>query len=925
MIRSLFPRVEPDERTKLLFAVTAFMCVGSLGLIARTTGSTMFLTVFPAERLSLMYVASALAVVAVSFGFGRLVSELPLSRLIPAVAIVLAILTLLTRIAALAPWHGVSAFVYVFSDVVAKLPVLMFWVLATTMFNPRQAKRLFVIIGAGATLACVVAGLLIRPLVEWFGTANLLVAIALLLVVFAALSWRWSSSQETLISKRDRRPASTAPGLASSADLIRLPQVRTLTAIVVLAGGSLLLTDYLFKAAASARYTGAELASFFGVFYSASSLAALFVQVFVVHSILRRGGVLVAALVLPVSLLLAMVGVALTGSFGWIVAAKFVDPVFDFTVNATALQLLYLGIRQRSRSRGRALIDGIMKPLANVLGGLFLLGVAATMAPKTMAVIIAVGTILWITAAWAGCRAYVSGLLDSIGAHQFDPRQEAFTIDDRLFETHIRDALRNSPDEEVLYLLEIVRSMDQKDLRMEYRQLLSRESREIKVAALNYLSEYGTLEDLDPVRAELHSDSPLVKTAAIHTLASLVGPDVTVEIERFLKDDDPEVRAAATMELINNGDLEGLLASCVSLREMLRSGSESARAAAARALAGVHHQGLSKVLVELMSDSDITVRRAALAACRERPDSSLIPAILPLLYDPDLGFDAADALEVFGADVVPHLESFPADALASPGDELHLVPGVLAQTRHPSAARLLESALESSNVRLRSKIIDAYCQLVAILPISSRPASTLKGTALLEIEQSEERASTIRKLQSYEDARLLSSILEEERLDLLSNAFTLIGSLHPRVDTRSLLWGLRFGNADRKAAALEVLDNILEPDLKKSLLAVFEPVAGGSDAGGSQEAIERLLTDGQSEWVVASAAYASGRHQVDSTLDMIRQLLKSPSPYVREAALDAFSRLAPREEVVSVASMMTTDRSENVAVLANRTLIEVPG
>jgi AAA family ATP:ADP antiporter len=917
-IRALFPRIEPDERMKLIYAVAAFMCVAAVGVIARTAGSTLFLSQFSADKLAPMYVASALILMGVSFGFGWLVSQVPLVRLIPAVAVLLVVVTLVLRAAAATSWVGSSVAVYLFSDIVAKLPALMFWSFAAMMFDPRQAKRLFVLVGTGGTLACVVSGALIKPLVGVFGTVNLLLPVALLLVVYGTVIRRWVLTQETVEAVTKPRGNRPSPGMRYYGELIRMPQVRTLTTVVVVSTVSLVLTDFLFKSSARAHYVAADLAVFFGQFYSLSSLTALLVQLFLVHTIMRRGGVLVVALIFPASILIMSTGVALTGGFGWVIAAKFVDPVFDFTVNAAAMQLLYLGIRKQSRSQARAFIEGIMRPTATVLGGLFLIRAAATIPPRAIAAVIAVGAIVWLLAAWRSCRAYVAGLIDSIGAHQFDPRQEAFTLDDKVVETHLRQMLRTATDEEVLYLIEILPHMDQKALRAEYRELLARELPEIKVAALEYLRDQGEAEDVVGVRAALGHQSPAVRQAAIHAIASLLRAGATKEIEPLIADPDAKVRAAATTELLNNGDLEGLLAACISLKDMLRADDEGSRAAAAHALAGVDHQGLTQVLGELLGDPDQSVRRAALTACAERPDPALIPSVLPVLSDPDLGIVAADTLAVFGAHVLPHFASFPDDAREHPREELLLVPVVLAQTKDPGALPLLAKALDTPNIRLRTRVAEAYCELVATLPPVKRPVVILRLAALREIGLSEERARTIEHLKPYDSARLLSAVLEEERLDLLGNAFRFIGTLHPQVNTRSILWVLRSGSAERRAAALEVLDNVLDAELKGALLSVFEPTPGDGDGVAGEEPVADLLTDGHSEFVVASAAYASGRQGVVSTLDSIRALLGNDSPYVREAALDAFSRLAPRDEVVATASSMINDPSAGVATLASQ-------
>jgi HEAT repeat protein len=393
---------------------------------------------------------------------------------------------------------------------------------------------------------------------------------------------------------------------------------------------------------------------------------------------------------------------------------------------------------------------------------------------------VASGCLVWLIVVWMTCRSYVAGLLDSIGVHHFDPADEALAFDDPAVENHVRQALRTAPDEEVLYLLGIASHMDNVDLRIEFRELMARNLPEIKVAALDHLRRHGTAEDAPWARAALDHEAPGVRTAAIRALSALAREDATRSIEVLLDDPDADVRAAATTELINVGDLEGLLAACTRLKEMLRSGDERDRASAARAIANVNHAGLSKLLADLLSDPDLTVRRAALLACADRPDPRLIPSILPVLSDPDLAVSAVDVLGTFGRSVIDYLASFPDDVDRRPVEELLLIPSVLAQTRDAAVSR-----------------------------------------------------------------------------------------------------------------------------------------------SGQDQSVEALLSTEHSEWIVASAAYTAGRIPGVSSTGAIHRLLASSSWYVREAALDAYSRLAGKEAVRSAAQSMVDDPSERVRKVALRIMDEV--
>lgn len=247
-LRSIFPSVSADERPRLLFAVAAFACVAAAGVVARTAGGALFLSAYPPASLAPMYVLSAVILMAVAFGVGWAVTRVPFSRLLPAVAIGLVAATLLLRVSLTTESRFPAAAVYLFSDLVAKVPPLLFWSAAASMFDPRQAKRLFVLVGAAGTAACVVAGVLIGPFTSVLGTANLLLALAVLLGAFGLVTRNCMRAFDAPQASpgRDARPAR---GLRYYGELLAIPQLRHIAAIAVLGALALLLTDFLFKSA----------------------------------------------------------------------------------------------------------------------------------------------------------------------------------------------------------------------------------------------------------------------------------------------------------------------------------------------------------------------------------------------------------------------------------------------------------------------------------------------------------------------------------------------------------------------------------------------------------------------------------------------------------------------------------------------------
>ena len=64
---------------------------------------------------------------------------------------------------------------YAWVDVIISITIFQFWLLAGEIFNPRQAKRLFSLIGIGGSIAGISAGYLMRPFVNTYGAKELII------------------------------------------------------------------------------------------------------------------------------------------------------------------------------------------------------------------------------------------------------------------------------------------------------------------------------------------------------------------------------------------------------------------------------------------------------------------------------------------------------------------------------------------------------------------------------------------------------------------------------------------------------------------------------------------------------------------------------------------------------------------------------
>ena len=180
------------------------------------------------------------------------------------------------------------------------------WTFASSVFDARQARRLFGLIGSGASAGAIGGGLLARELARRIGTVNLLLVLAVLIFLAAVvvnLAW---AERKVSPRRKQRRPPLRL--LAAFGVVRRSRYLTALALMVFLVAIVTQWTGFQFSLIASERYAGDtdRLTRLFGTFNlgmgwppsSSSSLAT--------GPALRRCGVGVTVLLLPVALLLRL-------------------------------------------------------------------------------------------------------------------------------------------------------------------------------------------------------------------------------------------------------------------------------------------------------------------------------------------------------------------------------------------------------------------------------------------------------------------------------------------------------------------------------------------------------------------------------------------------------------------------------------------
>ncbi len=398
-----------ESRAQWVASLAAVLLVSEI-VAAKATRDALFLSQFgPAHLPQAMLGASlsALLIAFVATSLVRRVGPLRSSR-----ALLLLNALLLFAQAASITRHPVLIVVLLYLQVASLGAVVVsgFWSAVTDRFDPHTARSAVTRIAAGASLGGLLGGLCAAPLLRNTSVPVLLAVLGGLQVLAALLL------EPLDVATKPRRSGELGSGafaiLAHSGYLQRLGG---LVALVALFGT---LLDYVFKVRAAASFADTStLLSFFGLFYTLTSVLAAAVQLFLTRRALEGVGLggMLAALPGFVALL-ALLALGLPEMWPLVLLRGGAN-VLENSLYRSAYEPLYTPLAPEKKRALKTILDVAAERSGDLIGAGLLL-VAATLVPSKAAA----GALVVAAVAAAG------GLLLSLALHNGYVRELAKSL-----------------------------------------------------------------------------------------------------------------------------------------------------------------------------------------------------------------------------------------------------------------------------------------------------------------------------------------------------------------------------------------------------------------------------------------------------------------------------------------------------------------
>ena len=908
---------------KILILCGIYFLLALCSLMARATADSFFLKNFDKGSIPMMIMSAAVmsSVVAVFIAYlcGRFqvygAMKLSMGALAAAMVGVVAAVFF-------ASGPVVAVITYMVCDVVVVTPMVLFWGLAVGVLNPKESKRWFGLIGAAGTVGCIVAGYVVS-LASRSGRVDVIslgLVTGLMLVALAGLA------RTSLFGQGDAKPGA-APAKAtgafrSFAGMLGSRQAVLMLMLVVLSTMVICLIDIHFKFQVAKDHEG-NLNQFFGRFYTYSSIVQLVLQLFIVRTILTKGGVITAITVLPVLLVVSSIyALTFAGDKG-VYAGKFICQVVFFTIEYVGLQMLFLAVKKQSRGQMKSVIDGLARPATIALSSLVITATLAFWLQDSVrlnTVVIVLGCV-WVVVAWLNYRQYLASLVGMLDSHVIDFDDESNVMMDSRFDSQLRESLAKASDVEAGFLADLIIGMRRPDWLEEFRAMLAKEDETLKMAGVRYLAEFGDAVDRERILEAVKNATPCLRTEAVNCFgANCDGQEFRI-LEPFLDDPDPGVRCASAAVLLNSGELSLNVHAGNLFYEFLHSDDLVKRRLAVQCLSRIRNLDTALITGELLDDPDDAIKREAIHSIDEAKLGATFGRLAGLITEEPLRPAISACLQAIGrpaAEMIGrHLDTI---KYGDVPETFRLLTHLLVETNEAGKSPRIEQLItQVSSETARAQLMMDYCASLS----STRNDKELTAFAREQLAEYTRQAGFYReqlaKLPDGGQADALR-LACDHHFDLrLQVLFKVLRLFDAAIDYEKLFRAAAEGGENARAEVDEVLEGVLGQADAERIIGLAKPESAGESAGLAY--FVETFRGHDSRWVVAGLLWMVGADGYAAHGDFVRDSLRHDEAVVRETALEIFLVNESGEEAVAKqCELSARDACEAVVRLAKRKL-----
>ena len=836
MLKKLF-KINQGEGLPTLILFFHFFAYVAISITGTAARDAYFLNMVDKKYLPLMFLAIAIVLSIVIEIYSRLSKNRDLSTIVTGTGIIF-IATLLAIQKHLEGW--VIPFLYVWKDVIDAIIITQFWLIASQVFDPRQAKRLFGLLGAGGALAAIIIGSSISQFVSVFGSENLLfVTMSFIIIVILMANlirpYRNLNEQKHQTSKKD---------VHKNTGKSFTPYLKSLAIIIGLAAVASRVVDYQFKITAVASFPNQDdLVNFFGQYYAVTGVATMIIQLFITSRLLSRFGIIVAILILPTLFMAGAAGFLMSPVLAAVYISKFSDQVFRFTFHNASIQLLWIPVKRTIKNRLKPVIEGSIRAgLEGVSGILIFLSITMFNVPiHYLSISIILIAIYWIKRSFRLKKLYIKELQSAIEKRELNFEELTLDIQDEAMVKTINLALNNDDESQQVLALEMIKDIPLTPWKDSLNRLLNDGSMIVKKEILNI-----SFDDENII-----SDQKII--SLINNESDLEIESIEIAGKRKLTDALPII-----MDRIDAENKEKQLIAAAAIRNIDPDSSNKEKDLLLSAFNSNDENICSLIIIQMKNDNEILpdeklikylneesskVRNAALSVAESRASLVLLPHIIQCLSYPRSAMPARSALQVYDENEVVKLLI---ENAQNQNVEKSLVIGVIRTIKkYPTkdSIDMLLSVISPKIPPIQAVAVDSLIHIARELPLDEKQIAITKEELIKTSKYAYEKIIALSQIEENEKNQLLRYLLQDEVRKLIPVIMKLGILDKPQTPIETYIQYVLNNEEDKLPYVLEFFENIFSQEERKIVNSLIDDISIEDKCKVAKNHFDELTTD----------------------------------------------------------------------------------
>jgi AAA family ATP:ADP antiporter len=784
-----------------------FLITAPYGII-KSVRDSKYLLDLGAKELPFAYLSTAVIMGIVVAFHSKLQTKLPRGLLIISSLIFFTLTCILSGFLFFQTTTWMPIIFWVWATMFIMVLMTQFWILVNDIFNPRETKRLIGFFGSGGILGGILGGLLtgylgrrIPDYLLFIAAGMVLLNVFIVNLIFLRIKKQNPENEKFRITDQKTSIVSKEIGFRDCFQAVRKNYFLTLLAVAVtLTLIVSTLVDWQYKSVFEIKVLRTDYISYFGYFNAVILVIPFFVQLLMTSNFIKRYGIRWSLLVYPLALFVCTLGIAFFPVLGFAFVIKGSDKSLSFSLNQSIREILYIPIASEIKYKAKIFIDMFVNRFAKGIGALILM--VFVFLPETVALqnriaivsAISVGFIMvWIFLNVTLSKEYTNILKQKM-PEQWESGDRI--VDEKLdvnFMKLVLDTIEDKNRSSVLYAMDVFDLIKQDKLTPEVQKLIGYKQDEVRVSSVGMLFE-GSESGIAPNFDEQVNEGVLLK-----------------EVEEIMNlDVYQEIMSEYIDEVLDRKDSE----------------SETEKMEVAKALGFSNSRSLmSQKLEELINDDSVEVRRYAMTSAAKLQKREYVPALIRNLENPKTRVDARVALDKYGSKITGTLADYLGDLEINQELKKELI-AALARIGNQEAADFLLWELEEQRETMEDELINAMDRIRSArsdINFKERSVRDMISEQLKEYYKSLIDTYNRHSKESKDDKTILE--IPNRQITRLSNIFKLLALIYPHEDIMKSFQNIRTGTKDSVAYAVELLDNLLQKEIKDAIFPIIEDLS----------------------------------------------------------------------------------------------------